>query len=279
MFVVVLSERVELGLELGVFSAAGRAARRRFRVRWKRSVLPWGASSLTPLSYSAHMAKRSSPILDAGLRDGDPSFDAPQRRLLIYNLRAVDFFQHPFFASRGVVANVIARDLVFESLAFRLRPIAMTDTDDSSIWSTLQTLRAMSALDVSAIEEYEARFRSWLRITDEELRPWWPTWKVDEPKTAQINADVAGGGTPVQELWDRVFGDGPHADYKRVLRNKLQDLTPEGRESRHARYGKLLATINAVYSLVVDLHNDVLTVTTGPADPNLPSFNIGRGAP
>lgn len=224
------------------------------------------------------MAKKSSPILDAGLRDAKPSFEVPSRRLLIYNLRAMDFFQHPFFASRGVLGDVIGRDLIFESLSFRLRPIAMTDSDDCSIWATLQTLRSMSAFETPVIEAYESRYRAWLAITDEQLRPWWPTWEVDEPKTGQLSADFLGFASPIEELWDRVFGDGPHADYKRVLRNKIQDLTPEGRESRHARYGKLLATINAIYSLVVDLHNDVLTITTVPPDPDLPSFDIGRGA-
>jgi hypothetical protein len=215
-----------------------------------------------------------SPIAEAGLGYRNYTVGAPKQRLMVYNLRATDFFLHPFFQSDGVVGDVISRDLVFESLAFRLRPIAMTDSDLCSIWSTLRTMAELNALTSEALESYEERYRAWLTITDEELRQWWPRWEVEQPKAAPVHTEILGVLTPTQELWDRVFGDGPHSDFKRVYRNKIQDLNPAGRESRQARYGKLLATIKAVRPLIVDLHNDVLTVTTGPADPSEPGFRL-----
>lgn len=222
------------------------------------------------------MPTRRSPIFDAGLRDSKPSWDVPARRLLIYTLRAYDYHHHPYFMSRVAISDSVPRDLIFDSLAFRLRPLAMTDSDDCSIWSTLQTLREMQVVEPSTIDAYESRYRAWLAITEEELRPWWPTWKVDEPMARQQHADFLGYGTPIEELWDRVFGDGPHSDYKRVLRNKVQDLTPGGPESRHARYGKLIATIYAIYPLVADLQNEVSPFITKEATHGLPGFSIGR---
>lgn len=222
------------------------------------------------------MTRKTSPIIEAGLTETTTSFDSPRERLLIYVIRAADFYTHPFFASNGVVADVIARDLVFESLAFRLRPIAMTVSDDCSIWATLQTLRELGAVEESVIEGYEARYRAWLALTDEELRAHWPAWEVEEPKTAQRFVELMGYGTPIQELWDRVFGDGPHSDYRRVIRNKAQDWTPEGRESKQARYGKLLATIKAIHPLIVDLQTTVQAVIEGPGDPNAKPFTIMR---
>lgn len=221
------------------------------------------------------MAHQKSPIVEAGLRDHEPSFEAPKRRLLIYNLRAVEFFQHPLFYSPLSLVGV-PRKLVFESLAYRLRPIAMTDSDDCSIWATLKTLRQLEAMEESAIQSYEGRYRDWINLSEEDLRASWPNWEAEEPQTEQEHADFWGYGTPIQELWDRVFGGGPHADYKRVVRNFVQDASPAGRQSSDARYGKLIATISAVYPLIVDLHNDVLEVTSVTEDPSLGSFNVGR---
>jgi hypothetical protein len=84
-----------------------------------------------------------------------------------------------------------------------------------------------------------------LAITDEELREWWPNWEVEQPKAGLVHTEIFGVLTPIQELWDRVFGDGPHSDFKRVYR-----------------------------PLIADLHDDVLTVTTQPADPGAPSFTL-----
>jgi hypothetical protein len=100
----------------------------------------------------SHGITKQSPIVEAGLKDMNPPVDDPRHRLMVYNLRATDFFQHPFFESNGVLANVIARDLVFESLALRLRPIAMTDSDLCSIWSTLRTISELGAFTPEAVE-------------------------------------------------------------------------------------------------------------------------------
>jgi len=223
------------------------------------------------------MVKRTSPIVEAGLRDPNSRFESPRNRLMIFAIRASRFHMHPFFTSNGVIADVLSRDLVFESLAFRLRPIAMTDADDCSIWRTLQTLREFETVDESTIETYEQRYRAWLNVTDQELRSHWPNWEVEQPKAVARYTELTGHGTPIQELWDRVFGDGPHADYKRVIRNTTQDWTPEGRESLQARFGKLLATIRAIHPLTVDIHNDVMRVLSGPADDSgRDSFTISR---
>jgi hypothetical protein len=202
------------------------------------------------------MAQEKSPIVEAGLKDPSPSFGVPRERLVIYALRALDFYRHPYFTSNRVLADVIARDLLFESLAFHLRPIAMTDGDDSSIWSTLRTLEEQHALEPDEIESYKARFRGWIALTDEQLRQWWPNWQ----QLQQLHADVMGVGTRKEELWDRVYGGGAHSDFRRVLRNKIPDLSSAGPESRHALYGKLLATISPVRPLIEDLYADVARV-------------------
>lgn len=209
------------------------------------------------------MDKRPSPISKLNLREKSPSFSTPEGRLLIFNLRAYEFFSHPYFVERDATAQSVPMDLIFESLAFRLRPLAMTERDDCSIWRTLETLRELDALDETTIVDLERRYSAWLNISDEDLRPYWPTWRLDEPHTTPTNEDLVGPTTPIQELWDRVYGYGPHSDYKRVLRNTLVDYTEEGRANRVPRYRKLVATIAAIEPLVVALHNQVLGLITG----------------
>lgn len=209
------------------------------------------------------MDRGSSPITELKLRDRAPLAGTPKGQLLIFNLRAVDFFTHPYFEDYEDMSRFTPVDLIFESLAFRVRPIAMTDGDACSIWRTLQTLSELEFSSEALVADFERRYRSWLNITDEELRPYWPTWERDEPLVVRQNEHLFGSTNPIQELWGRVYGDGPHADFKRVFRNKLDDWTEEGRATRTARFGKLVATIAAFKPLLVDVHNHVLTITTG----------------
>lgn len=213
-----------------------------------------------------------SPLVRAGLRSRRPSFAVADHRLVVFRLRAERFYNHPYFRTGMALGKFMDRAILFESLAFHLRPIAMTDSDDASIWSTLGTLRQMGDVDPGMLERFADDYDKWLSLDEESLRHYWPDWEREEAVLSSLPSQVyIGDRSPIEELWDRVYGGGPHSDGSRVMRIFLQDGLPGGPEAQHAIFGKQLATVSAVRDVVVNLANFIGDLQSGRT---MPGFDV-----
>ncbi len=223
------------------------------------------------------MTRRPNPIEDAGLRDKDTRAPSARWRFAVYALRGYEFLSHPYFTQAPHLLFPSSAQVVFESLLYRARPILLTVSDDSSIWSTLQSFREVETRPNEEIKVLEDRYRSWLSLSQEELRPHWPNWEVEEPQCRFLEDGEMGESTPIEQLWDVAFGSGPHSDYRRLLRTRIVDWSPEGRQFQNARFNKLLATMAAARPLVHEIHEIVCgELEEGKGPPEQTSISLLR---
>lgn len=200
-----------------------------------------------------------SPIRAMKLPDKKPKPQDSALQMVIFNLRAWRFFSHPYFDGR-----VHADEMVLESLCFRLRPIAMTDSDPSSIWSILKLLEDRGEMEAATVEKYRYRYKRWFVLSDYEVRGHGPRYESPSdllrenfPELAELRYE-----NPIFDLWNFVYGHGVHSDYRRVIQNEMSDLSGDSR-SRSERVARLLALITAIRPLIIDLHDDVADVSSG----------------
>ncbi len=89
---------------------------------------------------------------------------------------------------------------------------------------------------------------------------------TEQPIADDESSKAFGATTPIQHLWERVYGYGPHSDFARVLRVTIRDWGPREASSstqRTADLGKLLAMMRVIREVIVELHNDVLDIVSG----------------
>lgn len=215
-------------------------------------------------------AKVRSPLVELGFRDRDPSADDAVVRVAVFLIRASEFVNHPYFNTPGPIEGIVMRELVFESLAYRVRAIAMVDSDDSSIWSALRSFEEASVLSLSEIDRLKRMYVGWLTISDTELRRFWPSWEVEQPQASLLVPHDTDSSSPVRDLWDKVFGSGPHSDYRRLFRTRVMEAAPDATRYKTARYGKLIASIAAVEPLVSEMHQAAFEYLSIPIDKRPP---------
>lgn len=204
-----------------------------------------------------------SPIVTHGMRESSPHAPDRRQQLIVFNLRAYEFWNHPYFSGE---VNEYPLRLIFESLAFRLRPIAMTDRDDASLWSALENLEVATG-NSEKCDQFRRRYDDWFSTTDEALQSYWPvgySWSAEPPAGSTLE-NWTYRPLPVQELWDRVFGDGPHSDFRRILANKAADWAEGAALGADWHMARMLAVISTLRPLVVEVHNDVLEVVSQSA--------------
>ena len=142
----------------------------------------------------------------------------------------------------------------------------MIDSDDASLWSALNDLEAATG-DTESCDQFRRRYDDWFSTTERDLQAFWPTghaWSA-EPPAGSVAENWAYRPAPVRELWDRVFGDGPHSDFCRILANKVADWTEGAALGADWRMARMVAVISALRPLVVEVHNEVLKVTSQAA--------------
>lgn len=197
-----------------------------------------------------------SPILKRGLRDKAPKAPSVQDALLSFALRAYDFWSHPGFSSSGTLAD---RALICESMLFRLRPILMMEGDDCSLWRTFDRIDSAGGFS-GVTNEFRERYDNWFDVDDLELLIWWPKYAQVGPESPPLDPSFPYRPGPVVELWDKVYGDGPHSDHQRLLRNKYFAWSEYGRAIHPWLVERRIACMAVVRPLVIDVYNEVLTL-------------------
>lgn len=214
-----------------------------------------------PVNADAASAAGVCPV--KMMRDNKPKASNARDAFVIFLIRAYEFWNHPYF--RGELAGTDLR-IVFESPAFRLRPIAMVESDDCSIWATVDRLEETKCS--SRCADFRGRYCSWFDLSDADLRTFWPPavpWASQPPPGSELE-NWTYRPAPSTELWDRVFGDGAHSDFQRVLRNRATDWSAGAALGAAWHMARMLALIGALRPLVVDIHNTVLDEIAAPGE-------------
>lgn len=234
------------------------------RKRLQSSALLRTGSATNRRRFSAftrlYRSVMKSPIVTHSMQDRHPHAPDRRQQLVVFNLRAYEFWSHPYFS--GDVNDCPLR-IIFESLVFRLRPIAMTDSDDASLWRALENLEAETG-DSEKCAQFRKLYNDWFLITDEALQSYLPlghSWSTEPPAGSALE-NWTYRPPPVQELWDRVFGDGPHSDFRRILANKATDWPAVAALGADWHMARMLAVISAIRPLIVEVHDNVLEVVS-----------------
>lgn len=192
----------------------------------------------------------------------DRSSKSPDSRsaLVIFLIRSYMFWNHPYFGGTCSVP----REVVLDSLAFRARPLLMTESDDASFGGTIGRYEERGG-DAQAAKDFRRRYREWYELSHTDLN-------LQPPGVHNLNALERWQVTtpPRYLLWDFVYGQGVHSDNQRVLRGAAAVWSSQEGDEGIKDFWEVtvLRMLSAARPLIVDVHNAVLA---------LPSVSSGTG--
>ena len=200
------------------------------------------------------------PIRD--MRDRSPKSPDSRSALVVFLIRAYMFWNHPYFQGDCTVP----REVVLDSLAFRARPLLMTESDDASLGGTIGRYEECGG-DAQAATVFRRRYRQWYELSHADLNLQPPgVHRLTEFERWQVTTP------PRSILWDFVYGHGVHSDNQRVFRGAAAVWSnPAGEEGiKDFWETTVLRMLSAARPLIVDVHNAVLALTSvrsssGPA--------------
>lgn len=190
------------------------------------------------------------------LRDPRPNDADAQTALTMFAVRAHHFWDHPYFTDPHLPSE---RAVVLDSLAFRLRPLMLSSSDDVFLWSILTRLETCGA-DPSVVDAFRGRAERWYGLTADDVGVEAPPLEIGDQAVAWIL-----GSPPLWHLLDYIYGLGVHSDTQRVMRSIVMTWT--GTTSPAARRfwsDCILGLIEAARPLIVDAHNEVLSLICAP---------------
>lgn len=187
------------------------------------------------------------------MKDTAPKAPDPHWALMTFLIRAYEFWNHPFYRGEFVGPD----EVLLDSLAFRLRPLMLTEGDDGSIWATLDRFEQRGG-DSSLVRDLRGQTLRWYDLTAAELG-------IERPNVSSLNVMVQRqvDALPRYALWDFVNGLGIHTDHRRVIRGVMARWSGSTTvEFREYWQRVILALIHAARPLVIAVHNAVLDLVS-----------------
>ncbi|GAA1681644.1 hypothetical protein GCM10010977_31670 [Citricoccus zhacaiensis] len=106
------------------------------------------------------------------------------------------------------------------------------------------------------------RLWAWFTATDEDITQFWLLNRDSSAPPLGKNAQILEyEPEPIYELWNLVYGDGPHSDFERILVNSSIEHDSDAGARPVWHQLRMIAYLASLRGLVIAIHNSVLDYT------------------